>query len=713
MAKRKLTPEELSRLEEILRRFARDPNLLTADDIDFVDHLLALEAAGEIDLDPLGKAELLRIVHPVVEPEELAKMLGEFVALGLIPVWWVRLARLPVIGGVISWLTSVMTAVFQKWGVRVVTNWAGTLSTGAISWLFEQAPTLSKILGTTIAKGARSAPAFWTSIVAQVVSDLTGRAIPPDAIRRAVGPEGTFEAAIPLARYIYNEFTEFIAPTEKITPEIGRDNAIRYLSANLTLNMTAWYLGLVHEMFSLGVSRSLKDLPAQISWAMGLGWLSWLVFGVPFRASISDPLEVYYNRTYQFARPTPVQWIALRRARLIDDETYLQAMADHGFSYEKANWLLEEAWTNPSLSQLETWWERGVVDEEFVYDRARVLGFRDEDIVRIITSMKAGRYQDELRGLVAAAERAFSDGRISKSDLVQLWDYAGLDPTEQGIRALRLDLEGANARRLTASQVLDAFRDGAIDERETRERLRTMGYPDADIDLLMRREVRKLSPAQIVDGYIRALISREEAIERLQGQGYSYEDASTLLSLREARLSEGQILDAMARELISVQDARGRLRELGFRDEDIDLLVALRLKRLSPDEITLAVRSGLMDREEALHRLGELGYPREEALLVLALPARGLRPADILEALRRGFLTESEARARLQALGFVEADVNLLLSLRFRLLSTGDVLDAFLEGLIGFDETLTRLMALGYSQDDAEILIATSGRRSR
>jgi hypothetical protein len=666
VAARRLTQEEVQRLTDLFRRYGSTGIPVGSPDRAWVESILASAQRGEIQLLP---EEMQLISALLVTPQQRERFFEQDVPVllaFLLPILG-PLRSVPIVGPIINAILGLLSATVSRGGQKLLQFLIGVSGLSVVNSIFGVAPQLAEMLGKAVASGVRSAPPVWGRIVAQVASDLTGGAVTPEMIPRPGGGDPAFRAALGLARFIFDQFTGFIAPAGPLRPETGVENAVRYLSANMTLQMTAWYLGLVHEMTSLGISRALKDLPGQISWSMGLGWLSWLVFGAPFRAAIADPLEVHYNRTYQFARLSPAQIVDLRRSRRIDDSTFDDWMADHGIDHQRRWLLLEQAMADPTKAEAFEWLARGIVDESYVRAKLRRAGYREEDVERYIQAWRRSRTQDELEALAKTAERLYQKGEVDFSFLAQVWDRLGLSPEEAELRKLRLDLEGFEQKTLSKAEVLDAYRDQAIDATEARARLRRMGYQDPDIDLLLRREEKRLGPAQVVDAAIRGLIPREEAIRRLRDQGYSEADARLLLSLATRELSPGQVLDALTQGLIPFQEARARLLRLGFREEDADLMLAFSQKRLSP--------------------------------------------ADIQAALLRGFMTREEAFTYLVQSGYSPSDAQIILQLRFRLLSVGEIIDGVLSGLVPYDQALIRLQQLGYSQEDATLILVTALRK--
>jgi hypothetical protein len=145
----------------------------------------------------------------------------------------------------------------------------------------------------------------------------------------------------------------------------------------------------------------------------------------------------------------------------------------------------------------------------------------------------------------------------------------------------------------TASQIGRAYIDGVISRDEMKKRLIELDYSEADAELICLiydrekaaalQRIRKpppekkqtLSASQILEAYREGVFSGEEALTRLEGLGYSTEDALVLLEVQRRTLTPSQIIRAMRRGIITEDQARERLSLQGYTSDDIDILMEL------------------------------------------------------------------------------------------------------------------------------------------
>ncbi|MEM1574293.1 MAG: hypothetical protein QXY96_07455, partial [Candidatus Methanomethylicaceae archaeon] len=145
----------------------------------------------------------------------------------------------------------------------------------------------------------------------------------------------------------------------------------------------------------------------------------------------------------------------------------------------------------------------------------------------------------------------------------------------------------------TSSQIGRAYVDGVITRDEMKKKLLELKYSEKDAELICLiydkekeralrkiREVpaekkQKLSATQILEAYREGVFSGEEALTRLEALGYSIDDAMVLLEVQRRTLTPAQIIAAFRRKIISEEEARERLALQGYTDEDIDILMRL------------------------------------------------------------------------------------------------------------------------------------------
>jgi len=242
--------------------------------------------------------------------------------------------------------------------------------------------------------------------------------------------------------------------------------------------MSAWLLHLLGDWQSFGAFKSLKDLPNAISWSYGIGWLSWLVMGVPFRMGISDPMERYYNMAFRPTRPTYSKLIDLWKAGKIDDRILTRQLAELGYS---PDWYFK-------LMELE----------------------RNELTKGDIESLyKAGIYSKN------DAISALADARVHKLDrepLVTLWDKEKYDKLLEKIVDIRGYLEKAGYNSDEQDLILIRL------ELEKQEKI---------LDV----QVNPFSISVIGRLYREGHLRHEDAVRLMQRQNFTREDAELYLKL--------------------------------------------------------------------------------------------------------------------------------------------------------------------------------------
>ncbi len=148
----------------------------------------------------------------------------------------------------------------------------------------------------------------------------------------------------------------------------------------------------------------------------------------------------------------------------------------------------------------------------------------------------------------------------------------------------------ATPRVLTEGAILSAFAHGIIDGGTARRKLIGLGFADNDADLLIRMTIirpshktKELDLAQIVRGVKFKLIDRQSAVERIRSLGYDDADAELLLDIeleekapaprRTKLLAQSEIFKALTDKSISPEEAIARLIELGYTHDDAVLLL--------------------------------------------------------------------------------------------------------------------------------------------
>jgi len=374
-------------------------------------------------------------------------------------------------------------------------------------------------------------------------------------------------------------------------------------------------------------------------------------------------------------------------------------------------------------------------------DALRELGFTDDQVDFFLSMADLQVEQENARLAEDIFEADFKSGAATEAQTRSALAYIGIP--EARIELL-VGLWRRQAAKRTAglatSQLQRLYHEGFINEASLRERLKTLGYNDTDITLLVQISSpeaaavdRQLTLAQAREAFHEGYIDTAEFTRRLQAMGYPPEDISILLDLAQPAeivtvkvLSVSQLQRAFRQGIINEDELRTGLAERGYGPEAIDALVALsqpavavRARELTLSQLQAAFRQGIIDEGRLRSRLLELGYAADavDILVKLAQPpevaqAKVLSVSQLQRALRQGLLSEAEVQTQLTGLGYSAGAVSTLIALarpeelvKERDLTVAQNQKAFREGLIDEDELRSRLTDMGFSALDVDILV--------
>jgi len=505
------------------------------------------------------------------------------------------------IGGIIlGWFKGIASkGVSGMLGMAAMSGFKGFVMTSpdrAIEWLSEAASVF------------RTPTGAWAVFVSEIMYTLTGGYIDPaQFIEEGVGP-GSRQAIQALGEAYLQPMLGLILPRAGevntqvgLRPEDGLAGANRFFGVNLEFQMKAWLLHMLGDTFSFGMWKGMKDLPNAISWSFGIGWLSWLVMGTPFRMAIADPLEILYNRIY---RP-------------------------YRFSIAK---LADAFW-------------RGLVTQSQFYDGMRDWGVLDPYMPIVMEMERAKMTSPEVYSL-------YRKGKVAFQQLVAHQRAQGHSPEESQLLATEM------SRREVGDLVVDIaktamkhYKDRRMDTAQLKSFLREALWTDEEANLIVQdlnmqmalekpEEVaeRVLTPANIARLFQLGEKTRGWAEMMLTKRGFVTEEISDFLLLYKPKVEKepepkeppaSLIGTLYKRGLISRAEAKARWRDLDLTTDYIALLVMQYAppepvpppppREFSPSEIGRLYRDRYVTREIALARLtaAPINFKLKDAIVFL------------------------------------------------------------------------------------------------
>jgi len=449
---------------------------------------------------------------------------------------------LPIVSQLFQKFLAIITPVIAMWGFKSVVK---------------RAPEEAANIAKSVSDQYFNMGSPWATFVSKYCETMTGHSIPiEEIIGQPVGSitEGANRAFVDR---FFNDMLSMVMPSPEDAEAKPLEGAERYLAANLKFQMDAWWLHVLGDMLSFGIFKSLKDLPNAISWSLGLGWLSWLVMGVPFRIGISGPMERYFNTIYRPTKLTASQLIEALQRGFIDAETFMKQMAEQGYSPDDASILFNNATKEITSSNLKAMYEQGMIEAEQITDHLTSLGYPEEAARALTQLIVNDRFYDLMGKIANQVITLYRKSQLSEDDMVAYLKQAGYKDEEIELVKILGKLQRTEEKDLADSDIPRLYEIGMIDWNQAKKTLTDRGWKeDTAVNYLLLRIDKAKWPAEVKlpvpipewakpfealpDSdiprlYINEVITWDQAVEILKTRGYAELGAQWYLALRVPR----------------------------------------------------------------------------------------------------------------------------------------------------------------------------------
>jgi len=413
------------------------------------------------------------------------------------------LEKVPVIGDLIKFFDNLFkrTSTGIKnwfsgwigWGVEKIIktfrSWVATAFGYGAIWALRGGalahPQVAFKIVSKISKYYFTPPATWVGFIDSYIRQLTGEGIDTETIKKLGAAVGGRDIIQRIGHTFLTPMLGLILPEEDITPQKGLEAAERYLGANIQFQLNAWLLHLIGDIVSLGKLKSLKDLPNAISWSYGLGWLSWLVMGTPFRKTISEPLEKFYNAQYPNELLSVSDAMGAWIAGKWDYARLKQELLWRGYDADRIKVLAFLAQKELSDSDLKTLWNEGAITEDDIDEELRLRKYGEYEryyLKVLITKARWLKWRDKV---LDAAIDTFILGRLSESELRGYLSQCNFRSDEQDLVVDWAMLEKVKRCTPSDTDIRRAYKKGLIGLAEARRMLMDKGWSDRWADIIL------------------------------------------------------------------------------------------------------------------------------------------------------------------------------------------------------------------------------------
>ena len=620
------------------------------------------------------------------------------------------------VSSIVSKVTSWFFGIIWKGLMSIVSIWS--------MWVFHalnaMAPKQAMQFWKIIVQSYKVRDPEWAPAVAEYISAMTDVDITIDELR---GTPGRMAEAVG-KKFLYPMLNlvlpgAAIAPgvavprEAKLRPVDGLTGAERFLGTNLHFQMSAWLLHVLGDMQSFGMFKSLKDLPNAISWSYGLGWLSWLVMGVPFRMGISDPLERWFNQLY---RPKPLsrpQIFNAWNAGYIGHTEALRRLREEGWGEEEIATLRKLEREKLSEGEMRRMWRWGFLDHDDIVDVFRERGHPVAEAQALGGTLRATEKLDILESIGREALSLYQDGVFTWAQTEPYLANAKYTATERSLFKVLAELrripktgKAATERSLTPSQIGARYKAQVIGLTEAQSLLAALPYQLDQIDLFLSTfhppEPKVEEPREVSTGVVGSLFKRGEITESqlrtdlaaLDYEGWSIERIVAYYTpivkpppppVPPRELPAGWIFQLHEEGHISTSAGVAMLVALDYREADARLVLETLHPRLEPE--AMPERSVPASVAGSLYRAGEIGRPEAEELFRLA-----------------GYSLEAVSYLELH---YRPVEPVVAPEIPYRAIPATWVFTLHEEGQITTEDAVERLVALRIRPEDASLVLET------
>jgi len=493
---------------------------------------------------------------------------------------------------------------------------------------------------------------------------------------------------------------------EKDRIEISKENMLEFLDIQNDLNSVATFFDALGRTSALGAwlgFSALARVITNVSWSLGIGWLSWVAIGPGMRATIAAHLEKYYNKiTRPNDVPREVVMNLWKRGMLSDEDTD-ERLALQGYPDEDIKLL--KAYTSEyfSESQLDRAFKSGLIGEDEYREGLYRLGWRGETLEKRIELAKSDILVDLKSDLISEYEKSYVSGYRTLQDIENVRNMRLDTATPEGLRRQILSERAERELRdLQVKTYIENYMDGSIDEDTLRSQLSTIIVRPDYLEALVqntkaRREPKvKVEREETLEDRRRRLENRLEQLRlQIRHQEELRDAALSLIDVRIGRIMEDaessvrrleQLRDARIRALTAEYEAyktatedriRARIREIetltNIRVQEVLQELEARKKAID-EEVQAYISATEYDIDARIRELQEIA-----ATQTGAVQQRTLIRIDFLEeiksvpAVRRAMLAEVRKRR-------LEEEANIDIE---RIQETAKAQIAFLEEVSG------------------------------
>ena len=387
--------------------------------------------------------------------------------------------------------------------------------------------------------------------------------------------------------------------------QIAQENMREFIDIQHDFNLLASFFGALGRTSAMGQWLGFDALArtiTNVTWSLGIGWLSWVAMGPGMRATIADPLEKYYNRLLRPASLTRETIQSLWKRNEINDEKFNDLLALQGYSDENIAYLKSLVYDIPSRSELQDLYENKQINDEELRVWFDKLKYHPNIADRMLELLKRKATESVLKSYISQVESNFLKGYRTENEIIDAYNLRISNINEDNLRILALKEKDYGERcDERVKFFIQQFRDKKIDEETLRTNLANIIKRPEVLENIIALEKQRLKPDKVV-----------EPDETIQKRKKTIENRLEILSLqltheRDMMKNQLAIIDAERDRVIADYDSRIRALENSMNARikwiEDELEVSLRLKA---EEVEARIRELTAVVEAKIRRMEAL-----------------------------------------------------------------------------------------------------------
>jgi hypothetical protein len=376
-------------------------------------------------------------------------------------------------------------------------------------------------------------------LAAAVVEDLTGVKVDAEQLKQSTFGSGRLAGMQTLGGDLYSLLEEELKPTSGDLEEGDTAPAEKFLGFLMNFCIRQGNVDAMCEAMpkELGFLSGFRGYGENMAKNLGLGRLARRALQPLMQILVADPLMYKLQEDYRPKRigATP----AIKKFfRTPDFEPQMRKeLGQEGYSDERIDDLITDL--RPELSEkqlIEYLFRFGDVSTTVggqqsltIRQRLAQRGFSPEDAERQIQLQRPTLKESEIALL-------FVNGVMAHDLAIVYLNKLGYDDDTAQLALQAHSFQHTHARRLGLAELKKAFHDSVIDLLELKSHLTAQGYSDDDIqiitlDLLQptHGKVRQLSLAEIRAGFKAGVLTEQQAADHLKTLGYTDADIAVIV----------------------------------------------------------------------------------------------------------------------------------------------------------------------------------------